>query len=185
MAAQKVAFFAPCGQAASDPAACRPSTPCWTWRCRGSARKRISFFLEFSLCLSRACLGKMIIYVYERWTKKWRFSHLRRVGCVVARLTGESDQLPPASVVAGVDDADLRHGGERPRLGGVRAREQRPDVHSTAITPSTTASQHDMHVVSQTRPLLPAEVAARLRCDYKLWLCLSLSHLTRSVGACP
>ena len=32
-----------------------------------TVRKRHSFFLEFSLCLSRACLGKMIIR-----TIKWR-----------------------------------------------------------------------------------------------------------------
>jgi hypothetical protein len=33
--------------------------------------KRHSRF-EFSLCLSRACLGKMIIFIYK-WLKKWRF----------------------------------------------------------------------------------------------------------------
>jgi hypothetical protein len=29
-------------------------------------------FLEFSLCLSRACLGKMLIFIYK-WLKKCRF----------------------------------------------------------------------------------------------------------------
>jgi len=36
-------------------------------------KKRHSFF-ECSLCLFRACLGKMIVYIYK-WRKKWRFSH--------------------------------------------------------------------------------------------------------------
>ena len=31
-------------------------------------------FFEFSLCLSRACLGKMFVFIYK-WRKKWRFSH--------------------------------------------------------------------------------------------------------------
>jgi hypothetical protein len=31
---------------------------------------------EFSLCLSRACLGKMTHFVYK-WHKKCRFSHQR------------------------------------------------------------------------------------------------------------
>jgi hypothetical protein len=35
-------------------------------------RKTASFF-EFSLCLSRACLGKMIVFIYK-WLKKCRFS---------------------------------------------------------------------------------------------------------------
>jgi hypothetical protein len=29
-------------------------------------------FFEFSLCLSRACLGKMLIFIYK-WLKKCRF----------------------------------------------------------------------------------------------------------------
>eukprot|EP01046_Picozoa_sp_COSAG06_P008093 COSAG06_NODE_405_length_16132_cov_9.166532_21_plen_104_part_01 len=29
---------------------------------------------EFSLCLSRVCLGKMIVFIYK-WLNKWRFSH--------------------------------------------------------------------------------------------------------------
>ena len=36
-------------------------------------RKRHSF-LEFSLCLSRACLGKKFVFIYK-WLKKWRVSH--------------------------------------------------------------------------------------------------------------
>jgi hypothetical protein len=36
-------------------------------------RKR--HFIEFSLCLSRACLGKIMHFIYK-WLKKWRFSHL-------------------------------------------------------------------------------------------------------------
>ena len=36
-------------------------------------------FLEFSLCLSRACLGKIIISIYK-WRKKPVFSPLRRCG---------------------------------------------------------------------------------------------------------
>jgi hypothetical protein len=35
--------------------------------------KRRSHF-EFSLCLSRACLGKMFVFI-SKWRKKWRFSH--------------------------------------------------------------------------------------------------------------
>jgi hypothetical protein len=41
---------------------------------KSPARKRP--FFEFSLCLSRACLGKMLVFIYK-WLKKWRFSHLR------------------------------------------------------------------------------------------------------------
>jgi len=36
-------------------------------------RKR--HFIEFSLCLSRACLGKIMHFIYK-WLKKCRFSHL-------------------------------------------------------------------------------------------------------------
>jgi len=32
-------------------------------------------FFEFSLCLSRACLGKIMHFIYK-WLKKCRFSHL-------------------------------------------------------------------------------------------------------------
>eukprot|EP01044_Picomonas_judraskeda_P034032 COSAG03_NODE_13918_length_484_cov_0.664935_2_plen_102_part_01 len=39
---------------------------------RTSASCRNASFFEFSLCLSRACLGKMIIFI-SRWRKKWRF----------------------------------------------------------------------------------------------------------------
>ena len=35
------------------------------------SRKR--HFFEFSLCLSRACLGKMMTFIYK-WRKKCRFS---------------------------------------------------------------------------------------------------------------
>jgi hypothetical protein len=31
------------------------------------------FFFEFSLCLSRACLGKMMHFMYKWHRKKWRF----------------------------------------------------------------------------------------------------------------
>jgi hypothetical protein len=47
-----------------------------------------SLFFEFSLCLSRACLGKMFVLIYK-WLKKTVFTHLdATVGlCVVdARL---------------------------------------------------------------------------------------------------
>jgi hypothetical protein len=37
-------------------------------------RKKTPLFFEFSLCLSRACLGKMIDFKYK-WRKKWRYSH--------------------------------------------------------------------------------------------------------------
>jgi hypothetical protein len=44
--------------------------------CRLPARpaKNATLFFEFSLCLSRACLGKMFSFIYK-WRKKWRFSH--------------------------------------------------------------------------------------------------------------
>ena len=41
-----------------------------------TARKR--HFIEFSLCLSRACLGKIMHLMYK-WRKKVTFSHLRAV----------------------------------------------------------------------------------------------------------
>jgi hypothetical protein len=40
---------------------------------RCSCEKRHSFF-EYSLCVSRACLGKMIVLMHK-WLKKRRFSH--------------------------------------------------------------------------------------------------------------
>jgi hypothetical protein len=36
--------------------------------------RKTPLFFEFSLCLSRACLGKMFVYIYK-WRKKWRFLH--------------------------------------------------------------------------------------------------------------
>ena len=38
----------------------------------GSVRQTASFF-EFCLCLSRACLGTMIVFIYK-WLKRCRFS---------------------------------------------------------------------------------------------------------------
>ena len=32
-------------------------------------------FVEFSLCLSRACLGRMIVFIYK-WLRKTVFTHL-------------------------------------------------------------------------------------------------------------
>ena len=55
--AQKVAFFAPRNS---------PS--------RLLLLQKTPFFFEFSPCLSRACLGKKIAFIYK-WRKKWRFSH--------------------------------------------------------------------------------------------------------------
>eukprot|EP01046_Picozoa_sp_COSAG06_P034133 COSAG06_NODE_3548_length_5199_cov_166.747059_4_plen_118_part_00 len=42
--------------------------------CRSCARRpwENGTFFEFSLCLSRACLGKMLIFIYK-WLKKCRF----------------------------------------------------------------------------------------------------------------
>jgi hypothetical protein len=40
--------------------------------CRGPAENGIVF--EFSLCLSRACLGKIMHFIYK-WLKKCRFPH--------------------------------------------------------------------------------------------------------------
>jgi hypothetical protein len=36
---------------------------------------------EFPLCLSRACLGKMITFIYK-WLKKWRFLESQAAGQV-------------------------------------------------------------------------------------------------------
>jgi hypothetical protein len=44
------------------------SAPCIPFRPWCTLRKRHSFF-EFSLCLSRACLGKMIVYIIYKWRK--------------------------------------------------------------------------------------------------------------------
>ena len=38
------------------------------------ALHKTPLFFEFSLCLSRACLGKKMHFIYK-WLKKWRFSH--------------------------------------------------------------------------------------------------------------
>jgi hypothetical protein len=45
-------------------------------RLRWLVRKTASFF-EFSLCLSRACLGKMIVFIYK-WRKNAVFRRGRR-----------------------------------------------------------------------------------------------------------
>ena len=55
--------------------------------------KRISF-LNCFLCLSRACLGKIFVYIYKRLKKRWRIimapsgNHLRRA--VRGRLPAET-----------------------------------------------------------------------------------------------
>ena len=49
--------------------------------------QQIGLFLEFSLCLSRACLGKMFVFTY-RWLKRWRFSHRFSAGLKEKVLTG-------------------------------------------------------------------------------------------------
>jgi hypothetical protein len=40
-------------------------------------RERCISLFEFSLCLSRACLGKIFVYIYI-WLKKWRFLIINR-----------------------------------------------------------------------------------------------------------
>ena len=40
----------------------------------GRPKRQTVVFFEFSLCLSRVCLGKMIVFIYK-WLNKWRFSH--------------------------------------------------------------------------------------------------------------
>eukprot|EP01046_Picozoa_sp_COSAG06_P025148 COSAG06_NODE_2096_length_7603_cov_8.520656_6_plen_198_part_00 len=47
-------------------------------------------FFEVSLCLSRACLGKMIVYIYK-WLKKAVFCRLG----YVARLSDREGKKPP------------------------------------------------------------------------------------------
>ena len=42
-------------------------------------RRKCRLFLELSLCLSRACLGKKMIFIYK-WRKKCRFSRTHAVG---------------------------------------------------------------------------------------------------------
>jgi hypothetical protein len=55
--------------------------------------KRISFSPLF-LCLSRACLGKMIVFTYRNCSQKRRFSHrLGRVGAVAFLLVVEEMRL--------------------------------------------------------------------------------------------
>ena len=41
---------------------------------RGATVRKTASFFEFSLCLSRACLGKMIVFIYK-WLKKTVFTH--------------------------------------------------------------------------------------------------------------
>jgi hypothetical protein len=40
----------------------------------GDVLRTTPLFSRLFLCLSRACLGKMIVFIYK-WRKKWRFSH--------------------------------------------------------------------------------------------------------------
>ena len=72
-------------------------------------------FFEFSLCLSRACLGKMMHFMYK-WRKKWRFPYPCRSSsgrnegsqCVGdsscchrrASARGKPRQLPPSDWAA-------------------------------------------------------------------------------------
>ena len=69
-------------------------------------------FSEFSPCLSRACLGKMIVLMYK-WRKKWRFSHRvskdPRVGIWShQRVRGQGGCLLPAG--------DIRYKNEKTPL---------------------------------------------------------------------
>jgi hypothetical protein len=57
-----------------------------------SSLRKTPLFFEFSLCLSRACLGKMMHFIYK-WPKKWRFPHpIESTDC--------SFSMPPHSTVS-------------------------------------------------------------------------------------
>jgi hypothetical protein len=55
-------------------AICQDRLGASTRKARDHARitRKTPLFFEFSLCLSRACLGKMFVFIYK-WRKKWRF----------------------------------------------------------------------------------------------------------------
>eukprot|EP01046_Picozoa_sp_COSAG06_P037655 COSAG06_NODE_4273_length_4410_cov_5.289754_6_plen_101_part_00 len=58
-------------------------------------------FFEFSLCLSRACLGKMIVFIYK-WRKKWAFNLLtwtERIISTIASCRLALDDQPVGPVL--------------------------------------------------------------------------------------
>ena len=56
--------------------------------------RKTPLFSQLSLCLSRACLGKMIVFIYKR-RKKWRFrtTELPDRDCTVAVSIDQRRQL--------------------------------------------------------------------------------------------
>jgi hypothetical protein len=72
---------------------------------KAAALEKTAGVFWFSLCLSRACLGKMIVFIYK-WLKYrfyiqmasvfW-FPHRQSDGCF-ARWLGSADVQPPASL---------------------------------------------------------------------------------------
>jgi hypothetical protein len=74
---------------ASAPRACCGRNTAGRAQAKPGLRKTPLFF-EFSLCLSRACLGKMSVFIYK-WRKNWRFSHHSRgSACRPSRRGSES-----------------------------------------------------------------------------------------------
>jgi hypothetical protein len=71
-------------------------------RIKGALRKR-RLFLSFSLCLSRACLGKMSILMYK-WRKKAAFLTFRSASgcnCVASSSGGSSGSISGGAVTSG------------------------------------------------------------------------------------
>ena len=75
------------------------------------AAKKTVFFGVFNVCLSRACLGRMIIYIYK-WLKKCRFLtcwHHRRSVRWQVRSDSNAASLP---ISAGLGPQLLAHPGQ-------------------------------------------------------------------------
>ena len=48
--------------------------------------RQTPLFSQLFLCLSRACLGKLMHFLMYKWRKKWRFAHQGNVPLNVTRI---------------------------------------------------------------------------------------------------
>jgi hypothetical protein len=96
-------------------------------------RKTASFF-EFSLCLSRACLGKIIVFVYK-WLEKTVF-HLKSLRCSSFANSDAGDDTDRAA------GSDGTGGGLRRRAGAKAVASRRDSDEDTASDEDEDPSQN-------------------------------------------
>jgi hypothetical protein len=87
----------------------------------GGACIETAFFLEFSLCLSRACLGKMTILCYKKWIK---------TPCHPHRANAAAELIPADDLHCDCTSCRRRR---RRRLGSSSSRKRRRAVNSERV----------------------------------------------------